>query len=88
MRRVQHRQVQPCGTPAQQPGRAAEEILIGVNGFRGLQLGKNARVARDQGGGLDAFGIEGKRQRAGDVGQAAGFYQRENFGGDGEDADR
>jgi hypothetical protein len=87
MWRVQHQQLQAGGLGAQQAGRATVKIVVGVNRFRGFQFGKNGGIAWDQGGRVDALGFQRKRQRAGDVGQAAGFDQRENLRGDGQDLD-
>jgi hypothetical protein len=87
MRRVQHQQIQAGSVAAQQPGGAAEEMSVGVNRFGGFEFGEDGGIAGDQRRGLDALGRKRKRQRAGNVGQAAGFYQRENLRGDGEDLD-
>ena len=86
MRSIQHGQTQFAGAAAQQPGRTAEKIVIGVYRFRGFEFGEHAGIARDERGGLDALGGQSERQRAGHVGKAAGFYQRENLRGDGENA--
>jgi hypothetical protein len=79
MRRVQHQQIQAGGLAAQQPGRAAEELIVRVNRFRGFKPGQHRRIAGDQRGGVNALGFQRERQRAGDVGQAAGLDQRENL---------
>jgi hypothetical protein len=87
MRRIEHGQVQPRRAGAQQPGGAAEEITVVKHGFRGVERGQHCRIARDQRGRLDAFRRQRKRQRAGDIGEAAGFYQRKDFRRYGENAD-
>jgi hypothetical protein len=86
MRRIKHQQIQLPMRAAEQPRRSAEQIVEGENFRGGLQRLKRSGIAGHQGADRNPFRAQRRRQRAGDVGEPAGFHDRINFRRDRENA--
>src|ERR1700685_1986378 len=56
------------------------------NLFRPLKRTGHRGISGDEGARLDCFGLQGRRQRAHHIGEAAGLDDRVDFRGDREDA--
>ena len=88
MRRVEHQQIELAATGFQQPRDAAEEQRPFQQRLGALQRVHHGGIAGNERAHLDAFGAQGQRQRAGDVGEASRLDDGIDFGGDREDAHR
>ena len=88
MRRVEHEHVEAGGAAGEHPRRPAEQLGVGVDRLGGFELGQHRRIAGQQGADGDVLARQRRRQRAGDVGEAAGLDQRIDLGSDRKDGER
>ena len=87
VRRIQDQEVEAGGAAGQEPHRPAHGFgEVDRTAALAFQPGEDGGVARHQRAHLDAERRQRTRQGAGDVGEAAGLDQREELGGDRQDA--
>ena len=70
------------GAAGEHPRRPPEQLGVGGGRLGGFELGQDRRIAWQQGADGDILARQRRRQRAGDVAEAAGLDQRIDFGGD------
>ena len=86
VRRVQDQQREPGRLGRDQCRRSAEQILPAVHDLGAGQPIHDLRITWQQGGDGDAERRQREGQRTGDIREAAGLDQREDFGRDRQDA--
>ncbi len=87
MRRVEHEEIEAARVGAKHARASAEGFIRRDRRLRPLDRFHHGGIAGNEGDDLDVLGGERCGQGAGDVGEAAGFDQRKNFGDDGQNGE-
>ena len=88
LRRIEDDEIEAAGGTCEQPGLGAEQVFVALEHLRPVERLHHIPVAGEHHPHLDVVGGERRGEGAGDVGETAGLDQREDLGGDREDAHR
>ncbi len=81
MRGVEHEQIKTRRARLQHPCRAAEQVVVGMNGSNLVDRLQHGGISRDQCADGDVLFRQRGRHRANDISEAASLHQRKDFRG-------